>query len=168
MEDDVAIEPVSPSDPDAEALMAMLDDEVNAVYEGATGTGALPPEERAAFNGVFLLARRRGAPAACGGVRFLGDGATGELKRIYAKPEERGSGVARSLVSALERAAAERGLSRVVLETGDRLNRAVSFYESLGYTPIPPYGEHAGKQWAICYEKRLPAPSERRKDAAYA
>ena len=163
MEDGVAIEPVAPSDPDAEALMAMLDAEVDALYGGTTSTGALPPEERDAFNGVFLLARRRGAPTACGAVRFLDDGSTGELKRIYAKPEERGSGVARALVGAFERAAAERGLSRVVLTSADRLNRAVRFYESLGYTLIPPYGEHAGKQWAVCFEKRLP---ERREDAA--
>lgn len=160
MDDDVAIEAVALSDPDAEALMAMLDAEVDDLYGGTTGTGALSPEERVAFNGVFLLARRRGDPVACGAVRLL-DQSTGELKRIYVKAEERGSGVAQSLVAALERVAAERGLSRVVLETGDRMSRAIRFYEALGYVRIPPYGEHAVKAWTVCFEKRLPAASER-------
>ena len=58
-------------------------------------------------------------------------------------------------MATLERAAAERGLSRLVLETDDRLERAVRMYERLGYTRIPPFGEHIGKQWAVCYEKHL-------------
>jgi len=154
MENDLSITPTPPSDPDAEALMAMLDAEVSALYDGTTGTGALSPEERAAFNGVFLVARRNGAAVACGAVRFL-DESTGELKRIYVKAEERGSGAAQSLVGELERAAGERGASRVVLETGDRMDRAIRFYEGLGYVRVPPYAEHAAKSWAVCFEKRL-------------
>ena len=91
---------------------------------------------------------------ACGGVRII-DGTTGEVKRVYAVPEERGSGAARALMATLERAAVERGLSRLVLETDDRLERAVHMYERLGYTSIPPFGEHIGKPWAVCYEKHL-------------
>ena len=155
MTDDVTFESVPPSEPDAEALMAMLDAEVADMYQGtAVGTGALSAELRAAFNGVFLIVRRRGAPVACGGVLIL-DAATAELRRIYARPEERGSGVARALMARLERATAERGLSRILLVTGDRQARARRFYEALGYTRIPPYGEHVGKLWAVCYEKRL-------------
>ncbi len=155
MTDDVTFESVPPSEPDAEALMAMLDAEVADMYQGTTvGTGALSADLKAAFIGVFLIARRRGVPVACGGVLVL-DAATAELRRIYARPEERGSGVARALMARLERAAAERGLSRILLETGDRQTRAMRFYEALGYTRIPPYGEHVGKSWAVCYEKRV-------------
>ncbi len=155
MTDDVTFESVPPSEPDAEALMAMLDAEVADMYRGtAVGTGALSTELKAAFNGVFLIVRRRGAPVACGGVLVL-DVATAELRRIYARPEERGTGVARALMARLERAAAERGLSRILLVTGDRQTRARRFYEALGYTRIPPYGEHVGRLWAVCYEKRV-------------
>ena len=154
MTDDITFESVSPSEPEAETLMAMLDAEMDAIYENRTDAGSLRPEEKAAFNGVFIIARRAGVPVACGGVRIL-DGATGEVKRVYAAPEERGSGVARALMATLERAAAERGLSRLVLETDDRLERAVRMYERLGYTSIPPFGEHIGKPWAVCYEKHL-------------
>ena len=155
MTDGITFEPVPPSHPDAESLMAMLDADVLDIYHGINvETGALSAELKADFNGVFLVARRNGVPVACGGVLVL-DAATGELRRVYARPEARGSGLARTLVAELERAAAEWGLSRMLLETGDRQHRAIGFYEALGYTRIPPYGEHAGKWWSVCYEKRI-------------
>ena len=153
MKAEITFEAVAPAHPDAEALMAMLDAEVLELYpEAGIETGALSDEMKAAFNGVFLVARRNGAPVACGGVLLLDD-ATGELRRIYAMPEERGTGTARALLAELERFASERGLSRLLLETGDRQHRAIGFYESAGYTRIPPYGDHADKWWAVCYEK---------------
>ncbi|MCY4449640.1 MAG: GNAT family N-acetyltransferase [Chloroflexi bacterium] len=171
MTEEIMFEAVAPTHPDAEALMVMLDAEVNEVYWDvledptsmsaelrATFNGTLSPELKAAFNGVFLVARRNGVPVACGGVLFLDD-TTGEVRRIYALPEERGSGVARKLMSALEDAAAERGVLLMLLETGDRQPRAMRFYEALGYAHIPPYGEHIGKPWSVCYEKRI-APSD--------
>ncbi|MDE0474798.1 MAG: GNAT family N-acetyltransferase [Gammaproteobacteria bacterium] len=93
-------------------------------------------------------------PVACGGV-LLRDDTTCELRRVYAVPEERGSGLARELVARLEQAASDCGVSQILLETGDRQTRAIGFYEALGYTHIPVYGDHAGKWWAICYEKRI-------------
>lgn len=156
MTDEITFEAVPPAHPDAEALMALLDAEVLDIYwdAGDIETGALSDELKAAFNGVFLIARRSGAPVACGGVLVMDDEMC-ELRRVYALPEERGTGLARSLMAELERAASELGMSRIALETGDRQTRAIAFYEALGYRPVPLYGEHVGKWWAICYEKRI-------------
>lgn len=155
MTDEVTFESVTPAHPDAEELMAMLDAEVVDIYKGASvETGALSSEMKAAFKGVFLIARRNGIPVACGGVLYLDD-TTGELRRVYARPEERGSGVARALIAELERVASEHGMSRMLLETGDRQARAIRFYEALGYTRIPPYGDHVNEWWSVCFEKLL-------------
>ena len=156
MADEITFEAVTPAHPDAEALMALLDAEVLDIYRdaGDVETGALSDELKAAFNGVFLVARRNGAPVACGGVLVM-DEAMCELRRVYALPEERGTGLARRLIAELERAASELGMSRIALETGDRQTRAMGFYEALGYSQIPLYGEHEGKWWAVCYEKRI-------------
>ncbi len=167
MTDDVTFESVTPSEPDAEALMAMLDAELDGIYEDvledagtlsaemkAAFNGTLSAEQKSAFNGVFLIARRSGVPVACGGVLFL-DAATCELRRVFARPEVRGSGVARALMAELERVASERGLSRILLETAIRQPRAMRFYEALGYTRIPLYGKHVGNPWSVCYEKRI-------------
>ena len=156
MTDEVTFEAVTPAHPDAEALMALLDAEVLDIYRdaGDVETGALSNELKAAFNGVFLVARRNGAPVACGGVLMM-DEAMCELRRVYTLPEERGTGLARRLIAELEHAASELGMSRIALETGDRQTRAMGFYEALGYTQIPLYGEHQGKWWSVCYEKRI-------------
>ncbi len=156
MEGRVTFEAVEPGAPEAEELMALLDAEIREAYGDKAGTGALTREEHLAFEGVFLLARRGGVAAACGAVRVYGGGA-GEVRRVYALPQERGSGLARALMGELERRASELGLSRLVLETGDLLGRAIGFYEALGYRRIPRYGDHVAKRWAVCYEKRLGA-----------
>lgn len=167
MAGDVTFEPVSPDDPVAEQLVAMLDTELDEIYADlideasplsaevrASFDGTLSPELKAEFSGVFLVARRDGVPVACGGMLFL-DETTGEVRRVYARPEERGSGLARALMAELERVASERGLSQVLLETAVRQPRAMRFYETLGYTRVPPYGKHVGNPWSVCYEKRI-------------
>lgn len=167
MDSEVTFEAVAPAHPDAEALMALLDAELDEIYrdmledpdalsaEQKSGfTGTLSAKLRSAFDGVFLVVRRGGVPIACGGLLFLDD-TTGEVRRMYTRPEERGSGVARTLMAELERAASEHGRSRILLETGDRLSRAMRFYEALGYTRIPPYGKHVDHPWCVCFEKRI-------------
>ncbi|MDE2838633.1 MAG: GNAT family N-acetyltransferase [Chloroflexota bacterium] len=164
---EVTFEAVTPDHPDAETLMALLDAELDEIYgdllDGTTALsaevrssfdGTLDPDLKADFDGVFLVARRSGIPVACGGMLFL-DEATGEVRRVYARPEERGRGVARELMAELERAASERGCSRILLETAIRQPRAMRFYEALGYTRVPPYGKHVGNPWSVCYEKRI-------------
>ncbi|MCY4582999.1 MAG: GNAT family N-acetyltransferase [Chloroflexi bacterium] len=167
MAGEISFEAVQPAHPDAEALMAMLDAEVDEIYRDlldetstlsaemrASFDGTLDPQLKVDFNGVFLVARRKDAPVACGGMLLLGD-ATGEVRRVYARPEERGSGVARALVIELERAASKRGCSRILLETAIGQPRAMRFYEALGYKRIPPYGKYVGNPWSVCYEKRI-------------
>jgi len=107
------------------------------------------------FDGVFLLARRGGSAVGCGGVRRLDGAGTGELKRIYVSPEERGAGVARRLVSRLEREAAGLGLSRMVLTTTPELAAAVRLYESMGYERIENYGPWADVEFIVSYRKEL-------------
>ncbi len=155
MAGEVTFEAVPPAHPDAEALMAMLDAELGEIYEDLLDEiGKLSAEMKAAFNGVFLVARRDSVPIACGGMLFLDD-ATGEVRRVYAKPEERGSGTARALMAELERAASVRGCSRILLETAIGQPRAMRFYEALGYKRIPPYGKYVGNPWSVCYEKSI-------------
>lgn len=155
MADEITFETVTPAHPDAEALMAMLDAELDEIYSDVLDeANTLSPELKADFNGVFLVVRRDNVPVACGAMLFLDD-ATGEVRRVYAVPEERGTGVAQALMAELERVASERGLSRVLLETAIRQPRAMRFYEKLGYAGIPPYGKHVGNPWSVCYEKRI-------------
>ena len=51
--------------------------------------------------GIFVMARLDGWPAGCG-VLKIGDGAIGEIKRMWTAPSARGKGVARAVLRKLE------------------------------------------------------------------
>jgi GNAT superfamily N-acetyltransferase len=113
---------------------------------------------------VFLIARdRAGAAIACGGLRplpqdVLGPGAV-EIKRMYAVPEARGTGVAVAVLRALEIAATELGAWHLVLETGTLQPDAIRFYQREGYLPMPLFGSYVGSTGSVCFRRALDASS---------
>lgn len=82
--------------------------------------------------GVLLIARYGGAPGGMAGVRML-DAGTGELKRVFVRPELRGRGGAPLLLAAAERAARALGARRLVLDTRGDLVEARALYARHGY-----------------------------------
>ncbi len=105
-------------------------------------------------DGVFLVSRSKGRAVGCGGIcRF--DEARAELKRMYVVPAERGRGLGRGLLEALEAEALRLGYTGIVLETGGLQPESLGLYASAGYQPIPCYGVYAGRAWSRCFEKRL-------------
>lgn len=111
-----------------------------------------PPSELAGPHGVLLLARVDGEPAAIGGVRFL-DSEAAEVKSMYVSPACRGRGLARALLTELERIARERGCRRIQLDTSDYLTGAVALYRAAGYREVPAYNENAKAN--LWFERRL-------------
>jgi GNAT superfamily N-acetyltransferase len=111
-------------------------------------------------NGAFLVARRgdaAGPPLGGVGVRAIHPG-LGQIRRLWVDPGQRGQGVARALMAAVEDAALALGLTHLRLGTGDRQPEAVALYESSGWQrvlvgddgrPVP-----ARHVW---FAKRLPA-----------
>jgi putative acetyltransferase len=143
--------------PAARRLVDALNAELSAVYpeQGATHF-RLDPEEVADGRGAFLLATRAGTPVGCGAVRRIAQG-TGEIKRMYVVPAERGRGLGRALLTALEDEARSLGLSRLFLETGARQHAAVAMYERAGFSRVDPYGEYVGSPLSLCMKKDLEA-----------
>ncbi|WP_309235378.1 GNAT family N-acetyltransferase [Streptomyces sp. TRM64462] len=103
--------------------------------------------------GRFLVGRRDGKPAACGGVRLF-DAERAELTRVYVRPAFRGGGGAGLLLSALEAAALELGARRMVLNTRLDLVEARALYARHGYREIPRYGDDPYAQ--VWFGKELP------------
>ncbi|MDX6197181.1 MAG: hypothetical protein QOJ79_332 [Actinomycetota bacterium] len=60
----------------------------------------------------------------------------GDLQTVYVVPEHRNRGVGAGLVNAVLRQAWDRGLGSVTVSSS---TRAVSLYQRLGFTGIPPY-----------------------------
>jgi putative acetyltransferase len=94
----------------------------------------------------------------CGAIQPL-DPVTAELKRMYVRPDHRGRGVARRLLSALEAWAVSAGYDRIRLEAGILQPEAIGLYESSGYDPIAGYGPYERKPFSRCFEKTMLVPA---------
>jgi ribosomal protein S18 acetylase RimI-like enzyme len=135
--------------PVARACLDHYFDELNARFpegfdretDSATALyGYRPP------GGEFIVAQISGEVVGCGALRLFAPG-VGEIKRMWVAPQVRGRGVARKLLGALERAAAERHLHTVRLDTHASLAEALQLYRTSGYREIPrfndnPYAHH--------------------------
>ena len=111
------------------------------------------------FNGIenlkhTVVAYQDDVPVGCGAFKQF-DQDSVEVKRMYLKPEHRGSGIASEILNSLEIWAKEKGNSRTVLETGSRQVEAVKFYHKSGYQRIPNYGQYIQMENSKCFRKEL-------------
>ena len=156
MQETITVTRAELTDSISQALIEALNAELADMYpEPGANHFELAPEEIAQGRGVFLVLYRRGTPVGCGALRLL-DADTGELKRMYVVPEERGKKLGHRLVAALEAEARVLGLRRIVLETGGRQLAAVALYQAAGFRPIPLYGEYLqSPDTSLCFCKEL-------------
>jgi GNAT superfamily N-acetyltransferase len=110
------------------------------------------PAEFEAPAGLLLIAYAGEDPVACGGVRVIGPGVA-EIKRMYVAPSARGRGLGRTLLGALEAAAADLGCDHVRLDTAASFTEAVGLYHSAGYTDIADY--NGNPHASVWMERRL-------------
>ena len=99
-----------------------------------------------------VIAYDNGTPIGCGAIKKY-DGETMEVKRMFVKPEFRRKGVARAVLSELEKWTAELGYSFCILETGKKQPEAISLYMTSGYELIPNYGQYEKVENSVCMRK---------------
>ena len=141
--------------PTARILIEGLNAELSSRYpeEGACHF-RLDAHEVADGQGAFLIAFRSGMPVGCGAIRRI-ETRTGELKRMYVVPDERGRGVGRAILNSLEAEAQTLRVSRLVLETGVRQFEAIALYQRAGFSRIAPFGEYVASPLSVCMAKEL-------------
>ncbi len=113
----------------------------------------------AQFNKIDLIkhavvAYENGKPIGCGAIKEYASKAM-EVKRMYTLPECRARGIATKILTALESWAAELLYDKCLLETGKKQPEAIALYKKSGYHIIPNYGQYAGVENSVCFEKTL-------------
>ena len=113
----------------------------------------------AAFNKIdaikyVVLAYANETPLGCGAIKEYEPNVM-EIKRMYVAPESRGKGIATKILSELENWAAELSFAKCILETGKKQPEAIRLYEKNGYKLIPNYGQYAGIENSLCFEKEI-------------
>ena len=148
----ISVTRTNSEDPDFNELVKLLDADL-AVRDGSDHAFY------AQFNKTDLIkhvviAREEGTPVGCGAIKEFGPGIM-EIKRMFVLPGYRKKGIASRILGELESWAAELNFSRCILETGKKQPEAIQLYLKSGYTPIPNYGQYAGIENSVCFEKKL-------------
>lgn len=151
---------VEQDDPRVAPLLAELAHEYSSRYGGTfeamhDDLRAHPRERFAPPDGALLLLVENGEPVA-GGAFQRYDERTAELKRIWTHSAHRRRGLARRVVTELEREAAARGYERVHLTTGPRQHEAKALYLVTGYTPLFDVAADPETIGPLPFEKSLP------------
>jgi ribosomal protein S18 acetylase RimI-like enzyme len=111
------------------------------------------PGKYALPDGLILLALAETEPVGVVGVRKLKEGIC-EMKRLYVKPSQRGTGLGRQLANEALQRARRHGYQLMRLDTLPNMQAARHLYQQLGFIQIPAYYDNS-PCGSICMEKRL-------------
>ena len=145
--------------PGAAALLEQMDAELGALY--ANMRERRDPE-MAALVGAALATHPDDMVATVGaydGDELVGHAALRpfedalEVKRVIVRSDHRGQGISKQLMFELEAIARERGVSSLILQTGNRQAEAIALYERIGYEPIDSFGAYAAIPFSLCFGK---------------
>jgi len=142
-----------PDTADASLLIAELEAHLASIYPRESRHG-LSVDQLLAEAVAFFVLRSDGAPASCGGIKLV-DAEYGELKRMYVRPQFRGHGFGRVMLSHLADHARAHGVGLLRLETGIHQREAIGLYERMGFRRIPPFGPYREDPSSLCFEKPI-------------
>jgi putative acetyltransferase len=148
----ITVSQARPGEAEAVKMIGELDDYLNSLYPPECNH-LLSVEELGKPDVFFVMARSGARAAGCGAL--VNRGNYGELKRMYVRPEFRGTGTAEMILMVLEDKAMNIGLKVIRLETGNCQSDAIRFCEREGYTRCRAFGGYANNLVSLFFEKVL-------------
>ncbi len=151
----------TPDQPEVRAFFAASEAYMGALYPAESNHFA-DASRLMAPHVAFLVARRDGVAVGCGAVVCGDDQAgerSGEIKRMWVDPGQRGGGIGVALLDALIATARVRGLSMLRLETGISQPAAISLYRRAGFAECGPFGSYQHDPLSLFMELRLTGPT---------
>ena len=103
--------------------------------------------------GCLLIALDHGKPVGCVGCRLL-EGTVCEMKRLYVRPEGRGTGIGEALARAIIDEARRMGYEAMRLDSLPFMEKAIELYGRLGFTRIGAY-RHNPVEGTVFMEMKL-------------
>lgn len=105
---------------------------------------------------LFVARDEAGRAIGMGALKIHGP-QLGEVKRMFTRPEVRGQRVGRHLLERIVGLARERGLAKVMLETGtgDGMAEAHRLYTRYGFEPRGPFLDYPESEWSAFFELKL-------------
>jgi putative acetyltransferase len=105
---------------------------------------------------VFVARDENGQAVGCGALK-VHSAELGEVKRMYTDPAVRGLRVGSALLEAIVGLARDKGMSKVVLETGEGpgFEGAFRLYERSGFTQCGVVLDYPDSEWSRFYEMEL-------------
>lgn len=115
--------------------------DVDLAYQDFETELAHLPGKYAPPGGELLLATAEGYPVACAALRPMPWDGGGEMKRLFVRPEARGTGVGRALLDRLIETARSRGYRELWLDTLPTMHTAQQLYRHYGFAEAEAYYE---------------------------
>ncbi|MCL6604670.1 MAG: GNAT family N-acetyltransferase [Paenibacillus sp.] len=141
-----------PTSQDAKDLMDLLSDTLKSIT-GDSGENSFDITNVCVPRSLFVIARNQdGEPLGCGAIRPI-DNNTAELKRMFAISKSNGVGSA--ILAYLEKQSLNLGYTKIWLETRLVNQKAISFYENMGFQRITNYGKYLNREECVCLGKFL-------------
>ncbi len=101
-----------------------------------------------------IIAFENDFPVGCGAIKEYEEKII-EVKRMFVLPEKRGKGIASMILHELEIWAKELGFEKLILETGNKQHEAINLYKKNNFLITQNYGQYAGVENSVCFEKIL-------------
>ena len=148
----ITLQRTNSEDPNFQTLVTELDKDLS-VRDGADHAFFAQFNKTDSIKHV-VVAYNNGEPIGCGAVKQY-DVQTMEVKRMFVPLHHRGLGIATLILKELEKWSKELSYEKCILETGEKQPEAIQLYHKNNYQIIPNFGQYAGVESSVCFEKNI-------------